>query len=396
MFSGGEGVNFNANKVYDANSDGKIDSTEIEAGLEKADGTKPTEEDIKKVTDASFQGTVYKWKDIKEAAQEAVKQHGRFNPGENLGPQEMKTQLGKSLLPKLVNEADNQAGEVRKFKRELADAETSLRAAKTQAERTAGEKAVRTAQTNLRTAQQALQQQINQARGLGATDQQLSRALPLVDDAVQPQTDGGGNFRASMAGPQGGAPQGARAQGVPGGAGGSGGAGFGADPFGGLNAPEGTPGYGAALFMDGQIADGLGNIFASRREGQKLMMLFFYYARMAASGDLGAMYQLTQFLNYIISKDKARQNIKISGKLIELQDKSRKATETLLKADSKDENAFLKELHKAKAEEGTIATSQKLLADMLQEFAHVVEAMTNSAKFMLDAWGRVLRTITRP
>lgn len=164
--------------------------------------------------------------------------------------------------------------------------------------------------------------------------------------------------------------------------------------------PFSVASYAAGLYADSQIADGIGQLGKSRAEGQKLMMLFMYYARMAMSGDLGAMYQLMQFLNYIISKDKARQNIQISSKLIQLQDLSRKATETLMSTSTegksdKEINEFTKALHKAKSQESTIATSQKLLADMLQEMGHVTEAMTNSAKFMLDAWGRNLRTSTR-
>lgn len=165
--------------------------------------------------------------------------------------------------------------------------------------------------------------------------------------------------------------------------------------------PEFTPSsYAAGLYVDSTISDGIGQLGKSRSEGQKLMLLFMYFARMAMSGDLGAMYQLIQFINYIIAKDKARQNIQISSKLIQLQDLSRKATETLMSTPTegksdKEINEFTKALHKAKSQESTISTSQKLLADMLQEFAHVTEAMTNSSKFLLDAWGRVMRTATR-
>ena len=59
--------------------------------------------------------------------------------------------------------------------------------------------------------------------------------------------------------------------------------------------------------------------------------------------------------------------------------------------DPNKQNDFTKALYKAKSEETSIATSQKLLADMLQEFGHVVETLINSTKFMLDAWGRALR-----
>lgn len=181
---------------------------------------------------------------------------------------------------------------------------------------------------------------------------------------------------------------------------------YGATPNGGTPAmfqsmPSFTPSsYAAGLYADSAISDGIGQLGKSRSEGQKLMLLFMYFARMAMSGDLGSMYQLIQFINYIIAKDKARQNIQISSKLIQLQDLSRKATETLMSTPTegksdKEINEFTKALHKAKSQESTISTSQKLLADMLQEFAHVTEAMTNSSKFLLDAWGRTMRTATR-
>ena len=144
--------------------------------------------------------------------------------------------------------------------------------------------------------------------------------------------------------------------------------------------------------MDNYLSDGFEGALRSRAEGQKLMMLFFYFARMAESGDLGAMYQFIKFITYIISKDKARQNIQISTKLIQLQEASRKATEALMKAPTDDQSAFAKVMQETRGQEAAISTSQKLLADMLQEFAHVVETLTNSVKNLLDAWGRVQRT----
>lgn len=194
-------------------------------------------------------------------------------------------------------------------------------------------------------------------------------------------------------GPAGGAP-GAKAMSFGGGSGFGGG-----DPsFGGMQPPTSSQ-YGAALYLDGAISDGLGQLNASRRDGQKLMMLFFYFARMAESGDPFAMYNFIKFITYIIAKDKARQNIQIGSKLIQLQDLSRKATETLMNADTADPNKtndFLKALHQAKSQESTISTSQKLLADMLQEYSHVTEGLINSTKSLQEFWGRALRTVSRP
>jgi len=161
--------------------------------------------------------------------------------------------------------------------------------------------------------------------------------------------------------------------------------------FDGLNPPS-SAAYARALYMDNLISDGLGQVGNRTREGQRLMMLFLYYARMAESGDLGAMYQFMKFITYIISKDKAKQNIQVSTQLIKLQDQSRKASDALMGTDNKDQTEFTKMLQKTQSEQSQIATSQKLLADMLQEFAQVVETLTNSVKNVLDAWGRVQRT----
>jgi len=161
--------------------------------------------------------------------------------------------------------------------------------------------------------------------------------------------------------------------------------------FDGLNPPS-SAAYARALYMDNLISDGLGQVGNRTREGQRLMMLFLYYARMAESGDLGAMYQFMKFITYIISKDKAKQNIQISTQLIKLQDQSRKASDALMGTDNKDQTEFTKMLQKTQSEQAQIATSQKLMADMLQEFSQVVETLTNSVKTMLDAWGRVQRT----
>ncbi|MBI4124322.1 MAG: hypothetical protein HY466_00130 [Deltaproteobacteria bacterium] len=195
-------------------------------------------------------------------------------------------------------------------------------------------------------------------------------------------------------------PAGANGQGGARGAGLPGGGGYGGygDPmFAGFQPPTSSA-YGAALYMDGVISEGLGQLGQSRREGQKMMMLFFYFARMAESGDPFAMYNFIKFITFIIAKDKARQNIHIGSKLIQLQDMSRKATETLMATPTDDPNKteeFTKALHQAKSQEATISTSQKLLADMLQEYAGVTEGLINSTKNLQEFWFRATRTASR-
>ena len=43
----------------------------------------------------------------------------------------------------------------------------------------------------------------------------------------------------------------------------------------------------------------------------------------------------------------------------------------------------------------SIATSQKLIAQMMEEMAEVVESLTSATKSALDANGRILRTVSR-
>lgn len=139
-------------------------------------------------------------------------------------------------------------------------------------------------------------------------------------------------------------------------------------------------------------------ISTNQQQGKKLMMLFFQLARMAQSGDLGAMYQFMKLITYIISKDKANQQIEMGKKLIELQNLSREWTNKLLdmQQDANDPNAsteFMKLMTEVKAETDAIATSQKLISQMMEEFAQVVETLTNTTKAALDAEGRVLRSL---
>jgi hypothetical protein len=90
----------------------------------------------------------------------------------------------------------------------------------------------------------------------------------------------------------------------------------------------------------------------------------------------------------------------MANKLIELQDASRKATDKLLNfnSDQNDPNSqmeFTKLLQSVKSDSDSIATSQKLIAQMMEEMAQIVETLTNVTKGALDASGRVLRTVSR-
>ena len=255
------------------------------------------------------------------------------------------------------------------------------------------------AQKEVDTQKKKLQEMVKQAQDRGLNVNKYQRALGEIGGkAATTDAGGGGDVDESAGKPQpkatNGAPTGGAqpANGMP--------------PFGfGNGAAQGYPSFSTddfarAMLLDDYKLDALGSISKNQMEGKRIMMLFMYFARMAASGDLGAMYQFIKFISYIIAKDKAKQNIDMSVKLIQLQDASRKATELLLQAESPDgtdakkSNDFMKLMQQTKAEEGVIATSQKLIADMMTEFGQVAEANINLTKAMQDAWGRYLRTVT--
>jgi hypothetical protein len=163
--------------------------------------------------------------------------------------------------------------------------------------------------------------------------------------------------------------------------------------------PFSTSAYMQSTAMEGNILSSFDAVLQNQNKGKQLMMLFFYFARMAESGDLGAMYQFMKFLTFIISKDKAKQQIDMGKKLIELQDLSRKWTDKLLGMqtnanDPNSSNEFMKVMTQVKSETDAIATSQKLISQMMEEFSQIVETLTNSTKSSLDANGRVLRVVS--
>lgn len=160
-----------------------------------------------------------------------------------------------------------------------------------------------------------------------------------------------------------------------------------------------TSAYMQSTAMEDSILSSFDSVLKNQNKGKQLMMLFFYFARMAESGDLGAMYQFMKFLTYIISKDKAKQQIDMGKKLIELQDLSRKWTDKLLgmqtnSTDPNSSNDFMKVMTQVKSETDAIATSQKLISQMMEEFSQIVETLTNTTKAALEANGRVMRTVS--
>ena len=155
--------------------------------------------------------------------------------------------------------------------------------------------------------------------------------------------------------------------------------------------------YMKSLSLDNAVLQSYDEIQANSKRGRELVMLFAYYAQRAASGDMGAMFQFQKFLTYIISKDKAKQQIDLGKKLVALQDDSRRATNKLLNAkfDPNDPNASFEQsklLTEVKAETDAIATSQKLISQSMEEMGVIVETLASLEKSALESWKRISQT----
>jgi hypothetical protein len=166
-----------------------------------------------------------------------------------------------------------------------------------------------------------------------------------------------------------------------------------------LSSPSASTLFQSTIMKEEMIGKAMDSINKNTQKGKQLMMLFFYYAKLAESGDMGAIYQFMKFVTYIISKDKAKQQIEMGKKLIQLQELSRKWTNKLLDVQSNttDPDAsseLMKTMTIVKSETDAIATSQKLISQMMEEFAQVVETLTNTTKGALETQGRILRTVS--
>lgn len=159
--------------------------------------------------------------------------------------------------------------------------------------------------------------------------------------------------------------------------------------------------YWNSMAMDQSILNSQDGINKSQADQQKMMMLFFYFARMAASGDMAAMYRFMYFITTIIAKDKAAQNIGMASKLIDLENKNRESLKMLLDTpapaanDQQAQARFTQVLQTVQAEQSSVATSQKLISQIMEEMGQVVESLTEATKAALDSNGRVSRIVSR-
>lgn len=382
MFGGGiEIYNFKPVDVKDSDSSTNYSPDELAKGvLDKTNNPVTNASAINPDAWINFGGSLVRWKDLLATLQTKTVASGQtfdqvLQPGDVLKQQRVV----------MVEDARTLAQEVATLKSAQPNSATADPSIETKVEQL----------QNLIRAIQNANRILSQDPNTGIEPKWFEEAG--MSDGKESNSNGssGGQFKATYTPPAN--PWGGQQtpKGIYNGAGGGvGGNGF--NMLDGLQAPSAAA-YANSAYLDTMISDGMAGLGKASREGQRLMMLFFYYARMAMSGDLGAMYQFMKFITHIISKDKAAQNVKISTKLIELQDMSRKATETLMATPSDDpdkQNDFVKAMQKAKSDETMISTSQKLLADMLQEFAQVVESVISMTKNTQDAKGRVERKIT--
>ena len=379
--------------VRDTSNDHQVDMNEIEkAYKDRFTDAKLNATDDTAVT-FDINGKTYSWAELKELYQKLVDSGAAS--GDNLSPDAVAKEAlleGKEGLEKEYKKLQQAKSLVEQAKSELATTPDS----------TQFKDALSSAESTYDMQKKKLEEIVQEAREAGVKNLgKYQRALGDVSGKASTTGDGDSTSDSGSSN-NAGQSNGAKAS-----TGGANSTGNNTPPFGnGNGAAQGYPSFSTddfmrASIMDGNRLDTLGDISKSQADGNKIMMLFMYFARMAASGDLGAMYQFIKFINFIVAKDKAKQNIDMSTKLIQLQDASRKATEVLLAADSPDgtdaakSNDFMKLMEKTKAEEGTISTSQKLIADMMQDFGNVVESGFSLEKAIQQAYFNAMQTVTR-
>lgn len=159
--------------------------------------------------------------------------------------------------------------------------------------------------------------------------------------------------------------------------------------------------YTQALAMENSVMSSWDDINKNTQQGKRLMMLFFYFAKMAESGDMNAMYQFMKFITFVITKDKAKQQIEMSKKLFQLQELSRQITNKMYQISEPQNsqnytNELMKTMTLVKSETDALATSQKLISQTMEEFAQVSEVLHNLLRSTVDSQRRISGAISRP
>lgn len=209
-------------------------------------------------------------------------------------------------------------------------------------------------------------------------------------------TNGAGTATAKFASGESGAAPGAKAAGGGSGAEGEGWP-FGMTP-GAMNfraAIDPNAFYQSGVLEDMRLA-ALDSAHESELMTNKILMLMHYFAQRAMSGIEG-MFEFMRFIGMIITKDNARQTVDLAGKQIELQQRKREKLNEMLSIDSKtDPDAFTKALETNRQETSAIDTDMKMIAQMQEDFAQVIEATIGMETNLLQSVGRVNRMVTQP
>ncbi len=291
-----------------------------------------------------------------------------------------------------AKKVDQLNSEVQKALKELNDAQAS---GKPETEIQKLKEALQAKIKALEAANQNVKKSLNLGDAYKAAGMQEPSGQQLMSGKAQASMSTGGSPQASGATPYSGQ--------IPAAGGGTAGfsapSGWAAQTLGSGMPTFSSDAYMKTMAMEGDIQSSWDSINKNTNRGKQLMMLFFYFARMAESGDMTAMYQFMKFITYVISKDKAKQQIEMGKKLIQLQELSRQWTNKLLNVqtnsnDPAASNELMKTMTIVKSETDAIATSQKLISQMMEEFAQVVETLTNTTKAALETAGRISRTVS--
>ena len=168
----------------------------------------------------------------------------------------------------------------------------------------------------------------------------------------------------------------------------------------GRAAVNGYPEFTTDAFMKASIADEeIQSILDEVRQGQmqskKTLEMFKHLAKMVLIGDARQVQQLIRFMRSIMTKSAAFKVVQDSINVIKLEQASLNLNNLMFQTESPDgmdqkkANDFMKMMQMVKAQEGLIATSEKLIVDRMSDYGGVAEKWAN-----LDAGvTRVVHTI---
>ena len=157
-----------------------------------------------------------------------------------------------------------------------------------------------------------------------------------------------------------------------------------------------------SMQFDDFVSQSFQDVLNNQKKSREMQIMFAYYSQKAASGDIGQLYQFMKFLTYMITKAEALKAIRLGETVTYMTHQSNKIQEHYLNNKLKNvdhespDASYLqtKYLTEMKSQTDAIATSQRLLAQSIEETTVVAEAWNSSTKVALDAYRNVMRRIT--